>query len=295
MWISRLRVLYLILPAVLAALPGASRGQDVPPKVARAVRVESAPRVDGALDDAAWARAELITDFVQKIPTEGAAPSVATEVRLVYDDVALYVGARLRRSDPSAIRTSITRRDGESDAEVFIVSLDPYLDRQTAYNFSVSSGGVRGDWYLPQDSETSGREAQFDPIWSARTRVDEEGWTAEMRIPFSQLRFNAGAEQTWGLQLTRYVADLSERLQWVLIPVSAAGFASRFGRLEGIAGIPPARRLELLPYVAADLTYRANVHPTNPFDERMVGRAGGDLKVGLGPNLTLDATFNPDF
>jgi hypothetical protein len=265
-------------------------------KAARAVRIAGpAPRIDGVLEDSAWTRAEVIADFVQKIPNEGATPSVTTEVRLLFDDDALYVGARLRRSDPDAIRTSITRRDGESDAEVFTISLDPYLDRRTAYSFSVSSGGVRSDAYLPQDSEDSGRETQYDPVWSARTRVDEAGWVAEMRIPFSQLRFHAAAEQTWGMQLTRYVSDRSERLQWVLIPASAAGFASHFGLLEGIQGIPPARRLELLPYVAADLTYRANVHPANPFDERTAARAGGDLKMGLGPNLTLDATFNPDF
>jgi hypothetical protein len=116
-----------------------------------------------------------------------------------------------------------------------------------------------------------------------------------MHIPFSQLRFNASAEQTWGLELTRNIPDKSERLQWVLIPVAAAGFSSHFGRLDGIAGIPPARRLELLPYVAGDLTYRANVNARNPFDDKVGGRAGGDLKYGLGPNLTLDATLNPDF
>jgi hypothetical protein len=216
-------------------------------------------------------------------------------VRLVYDDDALYVGARLRRDDPRAIRTSVTRRDGQSDAEVFTVSLDTYLDRRTAYSFSVSSGGVRGDVYHAQDSEEFGVEEQFDPVWSARARVDAEGWTAEMRIPFSQLRFNAAPEHVWGLQLTRRVADRSERVQWVLIPIAAAGFASHFGRLEGIAGVPPARRLELLPYVAGDLTYRANVDPANPFTHRTGARMGGDLKLGLGPNLTLDATINPDF
>ena len=132
-------------------------------------------------------------------------------------------------------------------------------------------------------------------MWDARARVDAEGWTAEMHIPFSQLRFNAAAEQTWGLELTRAIPDKNERLQWILIPVSAAGFSSHFGRLDGIAGIPRARRLELMPYVAGDVTYRANVDPKNPFDDHVGGRAGGDLKYGLGPNLTLDATINPDF
>jgi hypothetical protein len=288
-------------PVTLAAIAsvvafGASAAQNIQLKTARAARLAgAAPHIDGVLDDAAWATAPAITDFVQKIPVEGAAPSVPTEVRILYDDHDLYIGARLKRPDPGAIRTSITRRDGDSDAEVFIVSLDPYLDRRTAYSFSISSGGVRGDAYHAQDSEDSGREPQYDPVWEARSRVDADGWTAEMRIPFSQLRFNAAREQTWGLELTRNIPDKNERLQWVLIPVSAAGFSSHFGRLEGIAGIPPARRLELLPYVAGDVTYRANVDPRNPFDDKLGGRAGGDLKYGLGPNLTLDATINPDF
>ena len=282
--------------AFILALPHVTRAQSATAKSARAARLAGAPpHIDGVLDDAAWAQAPVIADFVQKVPVEGASPSVPTEVRILYDDHGLYVGARLKRPDPNAIRTSITRRDGTSDAEVFTISLDPYLDRRTAYSFSVSSGGVRGDAYHSQDSEDSGREAQYDPVWDARARVDAEGWTAEMHIPFSQLRFNAAAEQTWGIELTRSIPDKNELLQWTLIPVSAAGFSSHFGQLEGIAGIPRTRRLELMPYVAGDLTYRANVDPRDPFDDRVGGRAGGDLKYGLGPNLTLDATINPDF
>src|SRR5262249_41865096 len=149
-------------------------------------------------------------------------PSEVTEVRVLYDDEALYVGARLRRTNVDAIRRSVTRRDGSSDAEEFTVSLDTYSDKRTAYSFSISSGGGRGDWYHPQDDENSGRESQFDPVWSARTTVDGEGWTAEMRIPFSQLRFNGRGEQVWGVQFTRNVADKTERLQWVLIPAANA-------------------------------------------------------------------------
>jgi len=282
------------------AVPGAGALAQGPspraPKQARATRISGgAPKVDGLLDDAAWIHAEPVSDFVQKIPIEGAAPTVSTEVRLMYDDAALYVAARLFRPDPSAIRTSITRRDGDSDAETFTVSLDTYLDRRTAYSFTISSGGVRGDAYHSQDSEDSGKEAQFDPIWNGRARVDSLGWTAEMRIPFSQLRFNAAEQQTWGLQLTRNVADIAERLQWTLIPLAAAGFSSQFGRLDGITGVPPARRFELLPYVASDLTWRANENRLNPFLDRAGARGGADLKVGLGPNLSLDATINPDF
>ncbi len=281
---------------VALACAGRLPAQAPASKLAHATRISVAPpHIDGSLDDAVWSRAQVITDFVQKIPVEGATPSARTEVRILYDNDALYIGARLFRDDPTAIRTSVTRRDGESDAEVFTVSLDTYSDKQTAYSFALSSGGVRGDFYHSQDSEDSGREAQFDPVWAGSARVDDHGWTAEMRIPFSQLRFNAAAEQSWGLQLTRNIADRTERLQWVLIPVSAAGFSSRFGRLDGIVGIPPARRLELLPYVASDLNFRSKVDSRNPFNSRGGVRAGGDLKLGLGPNLTLDATINPDF
>lgn len=285
-----------------AIAPAATARAQAPPpstaslQTARAKRLRGATlHIDGAMDEAAWNDAPPIRDFVQKIPIEGAPPSVATEVRILYDDAAIYVGARLMRPDPQSIRRSVTRRDGESDAEVFTVSLDPYHDRRTAYAFSISSGGVRGDAYHAQDSEDSGREPQFDPLWTARVRVDSAGWTAELRIPFSQLRFNKAERQTWGLQLTRYVADKAERLQWVLIPVAAAGYASRFGQLEGIEGIPPSRRIELLPYVASEFTNRSNVDPRNPFNDRFGTRAGADLKVGLGPNLSLDATINPDF
>lgn len=266
-----------------------------PPKSTRASRLTGPPpQIDGLLDDAAWGKAPVISDFVQKDPDEGKAPTVVTQVRLLYDNDALYIAARMLRPDAKAIRRSISRRDTDSDAEVFMVSLDPYLDRQTGYSFSINSGGVRGDWYHPQDQE-GGREAQYDPVWNADSRVDDQGWSAEMRIPFSQLRFNAGETQVWGLQLTRNLPDKNERNTWVLIPRDVAGFFSQFGQLEGISGIPPARRLELLPYATGGLTYRANVDPRNPFEEKASGRVGGDLKMGLGPNLTLNATVLPDF
>src|SRR2546430_1054086 len=201
-------------------------------KVAQAARlVGAAPRIDGVIDDAAWHDAPALTDFVQKEPHEGAAPSVPTEVRILYDDEALYVAARMHRTNPQAIHRSITRRDGDSDAELFQISLDPYHDKRTAYSFAISSGGVRGDWYHAQDSEDSGRDPTYDPIWNAAARITADGWSAEMRIPFSQIRYNAAAQQVWGIQITRKIPDLSELLQWVLIPKSAAGFSSHFGTL----------------------------------------------------------------
>ncbi|MBI4419711.1 MAG: carbohydrate binding family 9 domain-containing protein, partial [Gemmatimonadetes bacterium] len=285
----------LVFGAARASAQTAKSAEAVVEKTAQAVRFDgSGPDVDGRLDEPLWRSAAVIRDFVQKVPIEGAEPSERTEVMLLYDDAALYVGARMFRANPGAIRRAVTRRDGDSDAEVLVVSLDTYYDRRTAYSFAVSSGGVRKDYYHGQDSEDN-RELQFDPVWLARARVDSLGWTAEMRIPFSQLRFTAKPEQLWGLEIKRAMPDKNEDVYWVMIPRAAAGFASHFGALRGITGIRPSRRLEVLPYTAGELTLKADPDPRDPFDRKTEGRLGADLKMGLGPNLTLDATVNPDF
>ena len=216
-------------------------------KTAQAVAISGAvPSVDGFLDDEAWVSAVPIEEFVQKVPLEGAEPSVRTEVRMLYDAEALFVAARMYHPDPDLIRTTLTRRDGESDAERIVVALDSYLDRRTAYTFGVSAAGVRFDAYHPEDNDRA--ESRFNPVWSARVQIDDQGWTAEMRIPFSQLRFNASDSQVWGLEISRFLPERNEEIQWVLIPLESAGFASNFGDLEGIEGIRSSRRIEVLPY-----------------------------------------------
>ena len=295
--VPRLRcpALLILIAAATSAAPASAQAQPAP-KTARAVRIAGpTPRVDGAMDEAVWATAIPITDFVAKLPVEGAEPSVKTEVRILYDTEALYVGARMSRPDPENIPTTVTRRDGTSNAESLVLSFDTYLDHRTAYSFSISSGGVRGDFYHGQDSQTD-RQYEYDPIWTARARVDSAGWTAEIRIPFSQLRFGA-RNQPWGLEIERSIPDQNVDLYWVLIPRAndQSGFVSFFGALEGVQNVNSARGIELVPYTAGDLTLRGNRDPANPFDQKFVGRAGADLKAGVGGNLTLDATVNPDF
>ncbi len=281
--------------AVFSGFPSPLPAQNAP-KTARAVRITGpAPKIDGLMDEAAWASAMPINDFVEKVPVEGAVPAFRTEVRILFDNDAVYVGARLLRPDPQNIPTAITRRDGTSNAEALVVSFDTYHDRRTAYSFSISSGGVRSDYYHGQDSQTD-RQFEYDPIWTAKARVDTAGWTAEMRIPFSQLRFGA-RNQAWGFQIERSIPDKNADLYWVLIPRSRdqSGWSSFFGNLEGIEGVNTARGIEVVPYTAADVTVRGHKDPANPFDQGFKGRAGADLKAGLGANLTLDATVNPDF
>jgi hypothetical protein len=197
---------------------------------------------------------------------------------------------------PQDIRALVTRRDREVPSEQLIVSLDTRADRRTAYSFAITPGGVRSDYFHPSDFEDA-RDYSFDPVWEAHARVDSLGWTAEMRIPFTQLRFNPGAVQEWGVNLVRLVPARNESGYWVLVGREETGWSSRMGRLEGIRDIPTSRRLELVPYVAGNATSYGTVDAADPFAEqsRATARVGGDVKMGLGPNLTLDGTFNPDF
>jgi hypothetical protein len=298
-----------LLVASLLVVVGGAAGQEAsvraagapapgaPGKVATAIRVANgAINLDGGLNDAVWAQAVPITDFMQKEPNEGVAPTDRMEVRFVYDDNALYVGARMYSSDPAGIQAPLGPRDGvQSEAEHIVLSFDTFLDRRTAFTFGVSASGVRLDRYHASDSE--GGDNGFNPVWEARTRIDDEGWTAELWIPFTQLRFADQAQQVWGLNVRRFIPTLDEEVYWVMVPRTEQGWASRFGDLHGIEGVRPSRRVELLPFVVGSTTMNANRDLDNPFDDgrNLIGRAGLDLKMGIGPNLTLDATFNPDF
>ena len=284
-------------PPAAPARPAARPLAAPPHKQVFATRVSSgAVQVDGRLDDAVWASARWITDFTQKMPVEGAPPSDSMRIAILYDDHAVYVGARMRSKDPAHIQSPLSRRDNTSQAEHLWVSFDTYHDRRTAYSFGVTASGVRMDWYHPQDSEHN-LDGGFDPVWEARAVIDSLGWTTEMRIPFSQLRFNDRPEQVWGFNADHWIPAHNEDVFWIPVPTNQTGWSSWMGELIGISGIKPSRRLELMPYVAGNSTITGARDPSNPFDDgrNLKARAGADLKMGLGPNITLDATVNPDF
>lgn len=284
----------LLLTTAAAAQAPISAG--APRKQARATRVPNGSiRVDGRLDEEAWRQATPITDFVQKEPTEGAAPTDAMDVRIAYDDDVLYVGARMHSKD-GRIQAPLGRRDSVDQAEHILVSFDTFLDRRTAVVFGVTAAGVRIDRYHSSDNEDS-FDAGFDPVWRAQTTMSGDQWTAELSIPFSQLRFNPLTDQTWGLNLFRFRPTLNEEDYWMLIPRTQRAWSSRFGDLAGIAGIVPPRRIEALPYIAGASTVDADRDRNNPFQTaaNLDGRVGADVKMGLGPNLTLETTINPDF
>lgn len=292
-----MRQCYVRLAFTLALVASPLGAQQPPPRSVTAVQIEgSAPELDARLDEPVWATAEPATGFILREPTEGGPAPERTEVRFAYTHDALYIGARMFSNAPGSIKRLVARRDREPPSERLIVSLDTRADRRTAYSFAVTPGGVRIDYFHGSDFEDA-RDYSYDPVWQAHTAVDSLGWVAEIRIPFTQLRYNPGRAQVWGVNVVRLVPARNEQSLWILVARNETGWSSRMGRLEGIADLPPSRRIELSPYVATNARRFGEVDSANPFAERLStsARLGGDLKMGLGPNITLEATFNPDF
>jgi len=259
-----------------------------------AVRMQGAPPViDGRLDDAAWRQAPVASGFVQVEPREGEPATEATEVRVLYDDEALYVAIRARDRTPKAIAAQLTRRDQPSHSDRVHVIIDSYHDRRTAFHFGVNPLGVKMDLYRYEDTR---EDIGWDAVWEVATTIDDEGWTAEFRIPLSQLRFSGAPLQDWGINFARDIARRNELSVWSPVSPNENAIVSRSGVLEGLRDLPSGRRIELLPYTVAQLR-RGPGAEENPFFRKNDGSAeiGADLKMGITNNLTLDLTVNPDF
>jgi uncharacterized protein DUF5916 len=255
----------------------------------------SAPSLDGRLDDPAWALGPPITDLIQQDPNEGAPVSERVEVRIVYDGDALYVSARLFDSEPRAIVSRLTRRDAATHSDEFRLLLDSYHDHRTAFQFAVNPAGVKTDVLIGGDGDYE--DDSWDPVWKAATAVDSLGWTVEMRIPFSQLRFSRAPEQVWGVRLVRWIQRKNELAMFPFVAKTDKGVASRFAHLEGIANVAAPHRLEVVPYTVSRGSFERPTAARDPFNDgsRYSGGAGADVKYGVSSSLTLDATVNPDF
>jgi hypothetical protein len=295
--------------AVLSATAGAASAQDsIGPRAAAdrdrtaarrillaAPAAQGAPVLDGRLDDAAWAAATPATDFVVYQPNSGEPASQRTEARVVYDDRAIYVGFRMYDTSPDSIVAQLARRDNTVHSDWIYVGIDSYFDRRTGFVFGVNPRGVKKDMMLYDDRMDN---PSWDAIWDVATAVDSLGWTAEFRIPLSQLRFAAdnGEDRRWGVQFRRDIARYDEVSLWAPVPRDASGEVSLFGELHGLAGINPPRNLEILPYTVAQAT-RAPGSRSNPFWRQTDPgfNAGADIKYGVTSNLTVNATLNPDF
>jgi hypothetical protein len=261
-----------------------------------ALRVDNSVSIDGALDEPVWRDADVARDFVQQRPTPEARASERTEVRVLYSDEAIYVGATLFDAAPDSIVARLGRRDTELYGDWFWVQLDSRDDKRTAFVFGVNAAGVVRDYMRVDDT---GTHSDWDAVWDAAVRLGPHGWSIEMRIPLSQLRFakdGRGDERSWGVNFAREIARREEMSFWAPIPPTASGFVSLFGELRGLRDLEPARQIELRPYAVARVT-QAPGDRANPFYKPYdaFSSVGGDVTLGLTTGLTLTATVNPDF
>jgi hypothetical protein len=260
----------------------------------RLVSTDERPEIDGRLDEEAWLRAIPAGEFRQFAPNPGMPASENTEARVLYDEDAIYVGMRMYDRDPENIRAQFVRRDDHKAVSDWAhVYLDSHHDRRTAFHFATTPTGTRVDILRSQDSK---EDVAWDAVWDVKTSVDSEGWTAEFRIPLSQLRFGTSGDMTWGVNFMRQIARRSESAHWAEIPPESGRLVSLFGDLDGLDGLQAPARLEIVPYSVARLR-RETVDPNDPFREEndTWGTMGLDMKYGLTSALTLTATVNPDF
>jgi hypothetical protein len=284
---------------VLLFAPGAVHAQsdtlaagrpDGPAPVATAVPRSGPVTLDGVLDEPAWGAAQPATGFTQQEPDEGAPATERTEVRFLFDDEALYIGARMYDSRGAAgISGRLVRRDEHPQSDLLRIDFDPYHDRVNSVEFDVNPTGWRGD--------ATQYDRSWDPVWEVESRVDSLGWTAEIRIPFGQLRFPRDSVQTWGLNLTRIVHRTQERSMWSFWRRSDPGGPAFFGELRGLEIHRGPGRAEFLPYVVGRAERLRTGDPDSPFHDPNPSdlRIGGDLKYLLTSSFTLSATANPDF
>lgn len=249
--------------------------------------------IDGLLDDSIWESVDWGTDFIQISPEEGEPPTQETAFKILYDEKFLYVGFRCYDDEPEKIVQRMSRRDGFQGDWVEI-NIDSYNDKRTAFSFTISASGVKGDEFISNNGQNW--DSSWNPIWFAATAVDDQGWTAEIKIPLSQIRYGQKDIHTWGIQFTRRDFRAGARNIWQYIPRTSGNWVSEFGKLEGLKGIKPQKQIEIQPYVVAK-TESFQKEEGNPFATGTSNglNAGLDGKIGVTGDLTLDFTVNPDF
>jgi len=254
-----------------------------------AFRTDSPPTIDGRDDDKVWSSTPPITAFRQWRPNEDKEPRFKTEAKIAYDASNLYVIVRAFDPHPDSIKKLLERRDSFTSSDMIWLFLDSYHDRRTGYEFGVNAAGVKMDATIYNDGN---EDFAWDGVWDVATRVDSLGWIAEYRIPLAQLRYSRDRTHTFGITIDRFLYRYTERYSWPLLRQSKPGFVSQFGSLHGLDDLEAPRKLEAMPYV---VTKNSTDIVRNAFKQRSSVDAGGDVKYRVAPNVTLDATINPDF
>jgi len=277
--------------AVLALAVQTSTSIPAPTSTtAVAVRAVSPPTIDGREDDAVWRLAPAITQFREFQPREDADPRFPTEAKVAYDARNFYVFIRAFDPHPDSILPLLSRRDVRSASDQLKIIIDSYHDRRTGYEFAVNPAGVKRDYAIYNDGN---EDDAWDAVWEVAARIDSAGWTAEFRIPLSQLRYAHGPSNTFGFGVWRDIQRFSERESWPVYKTTRPGLSSQLGEVTGLDGLAAPTRLELTPYTVAK-NVSVEVAPSS-FEREQKFTVGADLKYGLTSNITVDATVNPDF
>jgi hypothetical protein len=257
-------------------------------------RINGIIMIDGILTEIDWSLAPVSTGFIQREPDDGEPSAEKTYFRVLYDDEYIYIGITALDSQPDKIVGRLTRRDNYTPSDWLAIAFDSYDDKRTAFEFQVNPAGVKRDRFWFDDNE---HDENWDAVWQVGTHIDENGWTAEFRIPFNQLRYSGnGHTQSWGLQVYRTINRLNELSYWNRCPRESSQIVSVFGRLEGMEDLPVTRNLEILPYMVGSLESYGEPGD-DPYLQNTIkdGRIGSDLMYGLTSDITLNVTLNPDF
>lgn len=256
-----------------------------------AVRTLQSPVIDGFGNDETWKQAHAGADFIQRDPIEGIPATEKTVFKILYDDDNLYVHAMMYDASPDSIVARLARRDDLVETDFFAIGFDSYNDKQTAFVFLVLASGTKVDYLAYSDGKYE--DYSWDPVWEVQTRILPDGWSAEMKIPLSQIRFTQGND-TWGVNAARKITRKQEETHWSLMSKSQDGFASQFGTMSGMADVKLPALFEVLPYAVGSSEHYPQ-KPDRIKTEEIRPNAGVDIKYGISSNFTLDATINPDF
>lgn len=293
-----MRACHLLFCSILVVhmVSFAQDSTDVVPKriyTTKALEDAKPPIIDGVLDDISWNSVAWEDDFIESRPDENTPPSNQTRFKITYDQKFIYVGIQCLDKEPDKIVKRLSRRDG-FDGDWVGIFIDSYYDKRTAFGFIVSAAGVKGD--VLESNNGGNEDDSWNPIWYTKTHIDDEGWSAEMKIPLSQLKFGKSKEQVWGFEVMRRHFREEERSVWQRLPQDTGGFVSEFGELHGLLNIEPQKQLEIQPYTVGSIkTYEAE--EGNPFRDGNDSKLtiGLDAKIGITNDLTMDLTINPDF